>query len=256
MSKKRATLAVAIAAAALATPAAASANVVTDWDRTMVAALEVDKTPPPPATRAAAIVQSSVFDAVNGIARRYSQVHVPPTGPRDASEAAAAAGAGHEALVVLFPAQVGMLDQQLATSVAQISPGDDARSIAAGLGWGKAVADQILTWRATDGSSTLPGYTPSGLIGRWAPTPPGLQTVPQFIQFAQMTPFAIASPAQFLPGPPPALRSARYAPRFRRGRDSWQRRQHRSHPRAGADRDVLAIGHAGGDVEPGRRRPD
>ena len=55
---------------ALVLPSVASANVVTDWDRTMVTVLEADNAPPPPAARAAAIVQSSVFDAINGIERR------------------------------------------------------------------------------------------------------------------------------------------------------------------------------------------
>ena len=81
----------AITVAVFAAPATASADVVTDWNRTMVDALEIAKTPPPPAARAAAIVQSAVFDAVNGIARRYTPVHVPPAAPPGASRAAAAA---------------------------------------------------------------------------------------------------------------------------------------------------------------------
>ena len=71
----------------------------------MVNALEVTQppTPPPPLMRVAAIVQSAVFDAVNGIARRYTPVHVPPAAPPGASRAA------REALVALFPAQRAML---------------------------------------------------------------------------------------------------------------------------------------------------
>ena len=74
----------------------------------MVNALEVTQppTPPPPSMRVAAIVQSAVFDAVNGIARRYTPVHVPPAAPPGASRAAAAA---RGALVALFPAQRAML---------------------------------------------------------------------------------------------------------------------------------------------------
>jgi PAP2 superfamily len=217
MIKKLSLVAAMMALTGLAAPALASADVITDWNRTMVQTLEIDKTPPPPSARVAAIVQSSVFDAVNGIARRYTPVHVPPVGPRDASQAAAAAGAAHETLAQLFPApgQQALLDQQLADTVAQLSTSDDSRSIAEGLAWGKTVADQILAWRASDGFSMAPGpYTPSGLIGQWAPTPPLFQTSPLFMQFATMTPFAIASPAQFLPGPPPSLTSARYARDF------------------------------------------
>ena len=201
------------AALTLAAPALASADIVTDWNRTMVTALEIDKTQPPPSARVGAIVQSAVFDAVNGIARRYTSVHVPADAPRGASRGAAAAEAAHEALVALFPAQQTMLDGHLATSVAQLSAQDDAYSIANGLAWGKTVADAILAWRATDGSdAVLPPYTTAGLPGRWAPT--GAALTPVFRQFATMTPFAIASPSQYLPAPPPSLTSARYAQDF------------------------------------------
>lgn len=206
-----------IAAAALAAPAVASADVVTDWNRTMIDALEVDKTPPPPSTRVGAIVQSAVFDAVNGIAPRYTPMHVLPDAPRGASRAAAAAGAAHEALVILFPAQQAMLDQRLADTISQIAaacPGG-GQSIAEGLQWGKTVADETLAWRATDGFSTVPPtYAPAGTPGRWAPTAPAFVPMPLFRQFATMTPFALTSPDQFVPAPPPPLTSARYARDF------------------------------------------
>ena len=82
-----------IAAAALTAPAVASADVVTDWNRTMVDALEVDKTPPPPSARVGAIVQSAVFDSVNGIARRYTPMHVLPDAPRVALQFSSPASA-------------------------------------------------------------------------------------------------------------------------------------------------------------------
>ncbi len=205
-----------VAVAALAMPAAAGANVVTDWNRTMVAVLEAAKPPPPSSARAAAIVQSAVFDAVNGIARRYSPVHVPPEAPRGASRAAAAAGAAHEALVALFPTQQAMLDQRLADTLSELSEGSsgDDQLIMRGLQWGKTVADQIIAWRASDGfTSVLPPYVPAGLPGRWAPTPPAFGP-PLFRQFATMVPFALISPAQFLPAPPPSLTSTRYTQDF------------------------------------------
>jgi hypothetical protein len=218
MIKRLALALIATAAlAALAAPGVASADVVTDWNRTMVDALEVDKTPPPPSARVGAIVQSAVFDAVNGIARRYTPMHVLPDAPRRASRAAAAAGAAHEALVTLFPAQQAMLDQRLDDTISQIADATkgDGRSIAEGLQWGKTVADETLAWRATDGFSTVPPtYAPAGIPGRWAPTPPAFVLMPLFRQFATMTPFALASPDQFLPAPPPPLTDARYARDF------------------------------------------
>ena len=205
----------AVVAAALYGPVAARADTVTTWNRTMVAALDTAGTPPPPAMRAAAIVQVSVFDAVNGIARRYTAVHVQPAAPHGASRAAAAASAAHEALVALFPAQQATFDQRLAETLAQLSDDDGGgQSIARGLTWGKTVADQILAWRASDGfSALLPPYLPAATPGRWQPTPPAFAG-PLFRQFATMTPWALTSPSQFLPAAPPPLSSAQYARDF------------------------------------------
>jgi hypothetical protein len=207
------------AVAGLAAPAVAKADpkpdFVTVWNRTMVDALETAKTPPPPAMRIGAIVQSSVFDALNGIERKYTPIHVRPAAPRGASRDAAVVGAAHEALVGLFPAQQATFDAQLAASLAQIGGGGNDQSVKRGLAWGKQVADEILAWRAGDGISTvLPPYVPGNQPGDWQPTPPGFSTQPLFRQFANMTPWALTSPSQFLPPPPPGLTSARYTQDF------------------------------------------
>ena len=76
------------------------------------------------------------------------------------------------------------------------------------------MADDISAWRASDGFTTVPPpYQPTPVPGRWQPTPP-LFGPPAVRQFATMVPFTMTSPAQFLPLPPPALTSARYAQDF------------------------------------------
>ena len=59
-------------------------------------------------------MQASVFDAVNGIERRYTPYHVDPAAPPGASRDAAAASAAYTALVALIPSQKPLFDQQLA----------------------------------------------------------------------------------------------------------------------------------------------
>ena len=58
----------------------ARADDVTDWNQHMLRAGTVGGTSPLVMSRVAAIVQASVFDAVNGIDRKYAPVHVPPGG--------------------------------------------------------------------------------------------------------------------------------------------------------------------------------
>src|SRR5205807_5754319 len=78
---------------------------------------------------------------------------------------------------------------------------------------GHAVAQQILTWRSTDGSSAVVPYTPGTNPGDWQPTPPA--HLPALgPQWPQVTPFAMTAGAQFRPAPPPALDSAEYAAAF------------------------------------------
>jgi hypothetical protein len=205
-------------AAPRATPAASTSgttqpDTVTQWNLTMIAGLEAAHVPPPPSARIGAIVQASVFDAVNGIAGQYAFYHVAPAAAPGASRDAAAAGAAYTALVALIPAQKPLFDAQLAATLAQLSddPAHPGQSVKRGLAWGKTVATDILAWRATDGyTAVLPPYVPGTAPGDWQPTPP-LFGPPLFRQFATMVPFALTSPGQFLPPGPPPLTSARYA---------------------------------------------
>jgi hypothetical protein len=159
--------------------------------------------------RIGAIVQASVFDAVNGVTRRYTALHVTTSAPAGASAAAAAIGAAHEALTALFPAQQTSFDSLETATVGELT--DDPTAVSTGLAWGAVVANSILAWRAGDGfNATPPTYVPSPLPGRYQLTPP-LFKAPLFRQFTNMTPWAMTSATQFSTPPPPALTSARYA---------------------------------------------
>src|SRR5262249_37601100 len=159
----------------LGAPRIAGADEVTDWNRTALGALRAAKTAPPVTPRVLAIVQAAVFDAVNGIERRYEPYHVDFEAPRGASRRAAAAAAAYATLVRLFPAQKATFDAQLAASLAAMTDDGEAggQSIARGLAWGQAVADDILAWRSTDGFATvLPPFVGGTAPGQWRPTPP------------------------------------------------------------------------------------
>ena len=139
-------LLLAVLAVGLAAPGLAKADVATDWNRTMVSGLEAAQVGPQPSSRIGAIVQVSVFDAVNGIERRYSPYHVSSDAPRGASRTAAAANAAYTALVALIPSQQALFDQQLQATLAGITddPAHPGQSVLRGLDWGRTVADAIL----------------------------------------------------------------------------------------------------------------
>src|SRR6185436_13033354 len=130
---------------------AARADEITDWNTTMLRAALVGGTSPLVMTRVAAIVHAAVFDAVNGIARRYTPIHVAPAGPAGASRDAAAVQAAYATLVQLYPTQKPFLDARLAVSLAVLGEHESSAAIAGGLAWGQTVADAILAWRSTDG---------------------------------------------------------------------------------------------------------
>ena len=133
---------------------AAQADEVTDWNRILFQADLTAKTPPILTSRNAAIVQASVFDAVNGIERRYTPVHVTPAAPSGASVRAAAVAAAHAALAKIYTAQQQFLNEKFAASFAAIAAqpaAEHSRSIAQGIEWGRSVAEAIWTWRSGDG---------------------------------------------------------------------------------------------------------
>jgi membrane-associated phospholipid phosphatase len=197
---------------------AAFADVVTDWNATLEAAMR-NPTPSVPAqARASAIVHVAIFDAVNGISRKYTPLRVSEPAPAGARSEAAAAYAAYTTLVSLFPAKQAMFDAQLAASLAEIPGGNSGSgSIVAGREWGEAVARQILNWRANDGFSSPVAYPGNTGVGHWRHAPLG--GAPAGALSMSMTePFALTNVAAFDPGPPygandraTALATAAYA---------------------------------------------
>ena len=214
-------LRVAVSLLVLVAPArTAWADEVTDWNETLFRAGLIAGSSPLAMTRLTAIVQASVYDAVNGIERRYTPIFVKPAAPAGASLRAAAMQAAYVALSKIYPAQQLMLDARRAASVADMSARENAAAVAAGIAWGASVANQIWAWRLTDGIATPPSpWLGNTAVGQWRQTPndplPGTSTPGAgYPQFVGMTPWAIASSSVFRAAPPPDLTSARYTRDF------------------------------------------
>ena len=172
-----------------------------------VYAIRTEKSSPPKASRALAILQAAVFDAVNGIARGYHGYLARTAAPAGASLPTAAAEAAYTVLVALFPNEKARFDTLLGSSVANVP---DGPAKANGTAWGAGVANAILAARANDGSAANPPYTPGTDPGDWQPTPPA-NAAALLPGWGNVTPFGIADPAAYVPAAPPALTSQQYA---------------------------------------------
>jgi len=186
-----------------------AANVVLEWNQVFLDTFKADHVLPLYFAREAAIVHSAIYDAVNDIDRSYTPFFVDIKAPRGASLVAAAAQAAHDTMVALFPAHQATFDATLAADLAGIPPG----TARLGSDVGQAVAQQILAWRSTDGSTAQVTYVPGTAPGDWQPTPPAFAPAVA-PQWGSVTPFCIPSDSAFRAPPPPALTSADYTAAF------------------------------------------
>jgi hypothetical protein len=196
-------------AALLAAPA--TADVVLDWNEILLDAIRVDRTPPPRASRAMAMTNVAVFDAVNGILGGFDPYHVTGPAPAGASPEAAAAAAAHAVLSALFPALQATFDAELAASLAAVPDGAAKND---GILWGQEVAAAILALRANDRSAeAVPYYVPVGARW-WVPTLPAF--APALApNWPLVTPWTLASGSQLRSSGPPPLDSPEFTAAFR-----------------------------------------
>ena len=196
--------------ALLAIATLAHADLVTDWNETALNAIKLDKTAPPKAARALAILHTAIYDAVNGITQTHERYLVSgkPSGP--ASPEAAVSAAAHLVLVRLFPAQQAAIDATHNKALAAIANSPEKNN---GVHWGEWAANIIVVARSTDGGEEAEAYVPKNAPGEWQPTPP--DSAPALLpQWPKVTCFAMTSSSQFRPARMPALTSAVYAMEF------------------------------------------
>jgi hypothetical protein len=166
--------------------------------------------------RSYAMLHVAMADAVIAVRGRYQPFHAHVRAPEDASAEAAAAQAGHDVLVALFPAAQAAADAALANRLSLISQ----EGLALGVQVGRNAAGQILAWRQNDGYTGAnpqpPALLASTLPGIWEPTATGPY---QFSLSYNVTPFGLLTQFQFLPLPFPQLESTQYAEAFNEVKD-------------------------------------
>jgi hypothetical protein len=183
---------------------AAAGNVITDWDEKAVSVVQTGTAPPPPtAFRTMAILHVAMFDAVNSIEPHYQPYKIRLAATPDTSKEAAAAAAAGAVLVKLVPDAAADVQSTLMSYLATL-PDGEAKS--RGVQLGQEVATRILGLREKDGASAPDTYRPKTKPGVYIPTPITVGS-----QFPNVTPFAITSPSQFRPKPPPSLKNQQWA---------------------------------------------
>jgi membrane-associated phospholipid phosphatase len=189
---------------------------VLEWNQIFIDTLIATNTANSSSQRLGAIVHAAIFDAYNGIERRYTPIYVQPAAPRGASRRAAVIASAYTALAGLFPSQQAALSDAYAKSLAALGDGDGdrGRSRQRGIAWGTQVAEEILAWRAADGfNATYPPFIGGPAVGQWRPTPPAFG--PMSAQGLAFTfPFMLVSTTQFAPRSPRGIYDATYVEDF------------------------------------------
>jgi membrane-associated phospholipid phosphatase len=195
-------------------------DVASVWFDTLYDVIKAEATAPPPASRIYGVVAVALYEAVVPGARHHQSLvdqlneltavpqpkkHQPYHWPTVANAALARTIRG------LFSSQkpenleaINVLEQRFASQFhAEIRRNEYKRSVA----HGKAVADALLAWAATDGFATSNNcpYVPTPVDGAWEPTPPLFNPNPLQPCWGQLRPMALPSGATCAPPRPPAF---------------------------------------------------
>ncbi len=197
-------------AALVASPAAAGISVSGDpvlyWNQVLSTGLAGS---PTVTSRGFAMVGVALHDSVNATLGHPDVSYLSGVSTPGGDTRAAASVAAHNVLVALNPGKTAEFDAALTASLALVP---DGAAKTKGIATGAAIAAATIANRTGDGSATAAAtpYAPSGLPGRWAPTPPG--NGPAALPgWGAVDPWLLDSGDQFRPGPPPAIGSAAYA---------------------------------------------
>src|SRR5436309_6883542 len=174
-----------------------SGAIVIAWNKELLHIVQTPGTQPATVhpTRSYAILHAAIYDAVVSITRDAPSYLFSVSAPSGARADAAAAQAGHDTLVALYPKWKAALDQQLASELATIPSGAGKQQ---GIQVGQTVAARLIAMRANDGSAVTPPFVPGNQPGNYQLTPPKFPA-PLFTNWGNVTPFVLNNGAQFLP---------------------------------------------------------
>jgi len=173
-------------------------DVITDWNEKAVA-IVAKAGPGAPGHRMMAIVQVSVYQAVNSIAGGYAPYGEKVPAPAGASIEAAVAAANRKALLDVLPAESAAIDAAYQAALAAIP---DGQAKTDGIAVGVRAASGICAQSAKDGFNAPDTIKHHVTAGMYVPTVATAAT-----SWPKRTAWALTSGSQFRPGPPPSLDS-------------------------------------------------
>jgi hypothetical protein len=198
----------AVLALALPPVAAASPNVITDWDEKAAATIQgnVPSAPrlgPTGATRIMAVMHIAMFEAVNTVDGKYEPYRGAAKSDPNCSQQAAAATAAATVLIKMHPESAAKTQQELDAYLANIPKGEAKDR---GVKLGEETANRVVALRGDDGNDKVYAYRPRTQPGVYVQTMPTVSW-----EHSTMQPFVLTSPSQFRPGPPPDLKGEQWA---------------------------------------------
>ena len=176
----------------------AYADVVTDANA-KAAEITSRNVPTPIGVRTMAIVQVSVFEAVNAITGRYPSFRVKLASAPGASVEAAVAAATRTALSKVLPVHQAAVDADYNAALAAVP---DGRAKTEGIAVGEQAATAVVAACAEDGATAPNVYRPHTTPGMYVPT-----MFPAVPHWGKRKTWVLARADQFRPGPPPSLTS-------------------------------------------------
>jgi hypothetical protein len=214
-------------------------NVALQWNDVAVSAIKTTSAAPTVASRALFMVHGAIYNAW-ALYDTTAVGFLPTSIPRQAQNAntslnksMAASYAAYRTLLDLFPTQASVFTQRMVNLGYNPSAATTDPATAAGVG--NAIAAALIDYCHKDGSNQLgdlggsgpytdyTGYEPvnfpEDLVdpGRWQPVRSAAGAVQRFLSphWGKVTPFALKSPDQFRPGPPPKVGTWLFEQRLR-----------------------------------------
>jgi hypothetical protein len=220
----------ALATVALAAPAAAWPNEVTNWNRIATGTLVAFPGPaggaPPALQINTGMTEGAVYDAINAITPKHHRPYLLKRRfAATASKDAAAATAAYRVLsdivatvpaTIPFPNRASLLQSLQTEYAASLAAIPDTPFKAQGIAAGNAAAEAMIAARQNDGRFGPSPWVPNHDPGHWQPllNPDGTQMLDPTPWVGAVKPFLMQSSSQFRTAGPQALGSAAYAADF------------------------------------------